>query len=197
MLLESILGYKSVWRLLELLAEQPGKSYTRQELKNLTMLGNQPLSDALKRLVFSDILIKSSNMKRNATYWLNQGNYFTKKILEFIKAEREYWKMTGYDTLNVLNEFTRKCVEKANIIKKIILFGSVARQSSHAHSDIDLAMVVASRNAQEELIVHDIAEQIGIKFRRKIQVHYFSEQDFKTKSKLVEEIKKEGITFFD
>ena len=198
MLIESILGYKSVWRVLDLMAETPGKDYTRQELKDLTQLGNEPLSEAVKRLVFAEILIKYTDKKRNARYGLITANIFTQKILEFIKAEREYWKMTPFDTLTLLNEFTRKAMEKTNFIKSLILFGSVARKTSTSHSDIDIAIITVDKDTKQEMIITAIIEELKNKFKRDIQTHYFTQDQFeKTKIGLINEIKNEGIQFFN
>jgi|SRR3989344_4770650 len=198
MLIETILGYKSVWRILELMAETPGRDYTRQELKELTGLGNEPLSDALKRLVFAEILIKYDNKKRNAKYGLITANSFTKKILDFIKSEREYWKMTSYDTLTLLNEFTRKSLEKTSFIKKLILFGSVARKTSTIHSDIDIAIITKEKNTRQELSITGIIQDLERKFNRKIQLHYFTEEQFKNNNTgVIKEIKNEGMSFFN
>ena len=78
-------------------------------------------------------------------------------------------------------------------ISRIILFGSHAKGTASVKSDIDLA-VVFETNLKEEIEVTRIIKRLEEKFGREIQVHYFTEKSFGGKSKLVVEIKEEGIS---
>ena len=197
MLIETILGYKSVWRVLELLAENPTRSHTRQEIKKHTNLGNKPLTDALNRLVFAEITIKEEKKKARTVYWLNQANEFTKVLLDLIKKERLYWRMIPYSTLAVLNEFTRKCIEEINDVIKLILFGSVARGTATKNSDIDIAIIVKSIDTKTKLSLNETTDKLERKLKRKIQLHYFTKDEFKENKGIILEIKKEGLPFFE
>lgn len=193
MIFETVLGYKASWRILELLAESPLKSISRKEIKDYTQLGNESINSALKRLTISEILIKEKEGKKES-YYFNLSNEFTKKILDIIKYEHSHLKNIPFDSVILLSEFTRKLLEKTNFIDKIFLFGSVAKGTARVDSDVDLALITTKKDLKQELAVTQIMEDINELFKRKIQVHYFTKEEFKSStSSLIREVKKDGI----
>ena len=196
MILETILSYKSIWRVFELFAEAPGKTLTRPELKKYTLLGNESLSLALNRLSLANILIKIKNGKKES-YRLNLTDEFALIILELCKKERTSLHALDYDTIIVLSEFIKKALDKTKFIKEIILFGSIAKHTATKYSDIDLAIITTKKDLKQELAITSILEWVENSFKRKIQIHYFIEKEFellkKKKHKLINEIIKDGI----
>lgn len=184
MLIEPILGYKSTWRILELLFETPRKRLSRKSIFNHTFLGNAPLSRGLNRLTAAGILIKEKEGKKEF-YYVNLGNEFTLLIKELWEKERKDLRYLDYDTKAILSEFVRKVLE-INPVDNIILFGSHAKGTASIRSDVDVAVI----REVNELEVTRIVSHLEEKFKKEIQVHYLKKLD---KSKLAKEIERDGI----
>lgn len=193
MIFETVLGYKSSWRILELLSETPTKSVSRKDIKEYTKLGNESVNSALKRFAASDIVIREKEGKKDF-YYLNLANDFTKMIIEIIKEERTHLKNIPYDYIIILGEFTRKLLEKTNFSERILLFGSVSKGTARMNSDIDLAIITTKKDIKQELIVTQIIDDINNALGRKIEAHYFTKEEFKlSANRLIKEIKRDGI----
>ncbi len=193
MMLETALGYKSSWRILELLSETPTKPIPRADIKRYTQLGNEAVNKALKRLILTGMLIKEKRGKKEA-YYIDLTNEFSRRMIETLKAERAQLKNLSFDVVLILNEFSRKVIEKTTFVSKIFLFGSVAKGIARANSDIDLALVVSKKDTKQEMIVTHLADSILKQYKRKVQVHYFTKEELaNSDSKLVEDMRDEGI----
>jgi predicted nucleotidyltransferase len=192
MISETILGYKASWRILELLAETPSKPVARADVKMLTKLGNEAVNTALKRLLLAEIVIQEKNKKKEL-YYLNLSNPFTVKIVEFLACEKFHLKNISFDVLSALNEFTRQILEKTYFVKSCILFGSVAKGTARVDSDVDVAVIIDKKDLNQEVIITSVCGNIEKIFKKKIQVHYFTEQEFLKKTQLISEIKNVGI----
>ena len=191
MLIEPILGYKSTWRILELLFETPRKMASRMELFKHTLLGNAPLSEGLQRLTASSILIKEKKGKKE-WYYLNLGNENVLLLQRLWEKERKDLRYFDYDTKIIVSEITRQLVNMPDL-KDIILFGSHARGTASVRSDIDIAIIFKEKIINEIEITKTI-DSIKKKFKKEIQIHYFTEKNFTDKDRLAKEIKQEGIS---
>lgn len=192
MISETILGYKASWRVLEFLAETPTKPIARAEIKIQTRLGNEAVNTALKRLLLADVVIQEKNKKKES-YYLNLANPFTEKIVEFIACEKFHLKNVSYPILIAVAEFIRQLLEKTHFVESCVLFGSVAKGIARVDSDIDIAVIVNKKDVNQEIIVTSICRDIEKAFFKKIQVHYFTEQEFSKNTQLISEIKTDGI----
>src|SRR3989338_8607142 len=191
MLIEPILGYKSTWRILELLFETPRKMASRMELFKHTLLGNAPLSEGLQRLTASNILIKEKAGKKES-YYLNLGNEKVLLLQKLWEKERKDLRYLDYDTKIIISEITRQLVDIPDL-KDIILFGSHARGTASVRSDIDIAIIFKEKISNEIEIIK-IVRLLKDKFNKEIQVHYFALNNFTNKDRLAREIKQEGIS---
>jgi predicted nucleotidyltransferase len=81
--------------------------------------------------------------------------------------------------------------EKNPNIKKAYLFGSYAKGTNSADSDMDLAIVFEELTDAFDMQVELMKERR--KFGLKIEPHVFIESDFNTLNPLTEEILKHGI----
>ena len=190
MLIEPILGYKSSWRILGLLLETPRKLVSRKELFEHTKLGNAPLSLGLKRLSTAGIIIKEKKGKKEF-YYLDTVNENLKLIQELWERERKSLRNLDYEIKVILTEFLRMILDIIDL-KKIILFGSHAKGTASVKSDIDLALI-SKEEIKNEIEVTRIIKVLEKKYKKEIQVHYFTEKSFEGKSKLIKEIKENGI----
>ena len=190
MLIEPILGYKSTWRILELLFETPRKAVSRMELFKHTLLGNAPLSEGLQRLTASSILIKEKKGKKES-YYLNMGNENVLLLRELWEKERKVLHYLDYDTKIIISEFLRQ-IDFVGI-ENIWLFGSHAKGTASVRSDIDIAVIFKERVANE-IEIMKIVKLMQEKFEKEIQVHYFTLKNFTDKDNVAKEIKREGIS---
>ena len=190
MLIEPILGYKSTWRILELLFETPRKMVSRMELFKHTLLGNAPLSEGLQRLTTSSILIKEKKGKKES-YYLNMGNENVLLLRELWEKERKVLHYLDYDTKIIISEFLRQ-IDFVGI-ENIWLFGSHAKGTASVRSDIDIAVIFKERVANE-IEIMKIVKLMQEKFEKEIQVHYFTLKNFTDKDNVAKEIKREGIS---
>jgi len=191
MLIEPLLGYKSTWRILDLLFETPRKLVSRVELFNFTKLGNSPLSRGLNRLVKSGIVILEKKGKKEF-YYIDEKNEYAYLLMELWKKENRSLRNLPYEIKLVLSEFLRSLNDSCSQIDKIFLFGSQAKGTASINSDIDIALIFAE-NLNPEIQVTKIVHQLEKQFKVKIQVHYFTSKSFSTKNKLTEEIIVDGI----
>lgn len=190
MLIEPILGYKSSWRILELLLETPRKLVGRKDIFQHTMLGNAPLSRGLSRLAAAGILVKEKKGKKEF-YYVNEANEYSRIIKSLWEEERKSLRNLDYEIKAIISEFVRMTLEAVEI-SEIILFGSWAKGTASIRSDIDLA-VIFKKDRKKEIELTRITNVLEKKYSREIQVHFFTEKSFSKKDKLINEIKKEGI----
>ncbi|MBI2666413.1 nucleotidyltransferase domain-containing protein [Candidatus Woesearchaeota archaeon] len=190
MLLESLLGYKSSWRILSLLLETPRKLVSRKEIFQLTKLGNAPLSRGLDRLQKTGIIILEKRGNREF-YYLNEKNEYLQQICELWKKEQKSLRNLPYGINTVLSEFLRGIQDSCISASQILLFGSHAKGTASVNSDIDVAII--SEKTGEEIKISRIVRKIEQQFSMKVQVHFFTSKGFSEKNALVQEIKRDGI----
>ncbi len=191
MLIEPLLGYKSTWRILNLLFETPRKPVSRPELLHHTKLGNAPLSKGLSRLVAAEILSLEKRGKKEF-YYINESNQYAVILKTLWEKERKDLRILPYKINLILSEFIRGLNETCREIKSIILFGSHAKGTASIHSDLDLA-VIFKKNLEEELLTRQVASKLEKKFKTSIQIHPFTNKFFQKKNNLINEIKNDGI----
>ena len=182
-MIETVLGYKSAWRILSLMAEAPRKSLTRRFLKAETLLGNKALDEALHRLRTTGIIIEERNL-----YRLDLGCPDTEILLELLKRERERLRHLDYRLRIVLAELTRSLLD--NSLEEAWLFGSHARGTARSDSDIDVALIYTAEPDETELAT--ITDRVERKFSVKIQLHTFTTEGFAA-SNLAPQVKQEGL----
>lgn len=196
MLLDVCLGTKSVWKILFVLAEAPGKAISRKEIQSLTKLGNKVLTKFLLVLEKFDMIAVNKTGKRY-NYKLNLANPFVEQILDLIKLEKRKLNNPDFIILNILREFVYELTNVDLInLKEVILFGSYAKRIYHKESDIDIAVILKKKDVNAELLITDIVDKLKKRFKKEIQPHYYIEREFKIlkkKDKLVKEIMADGI----
>jgi len=196
MFLDICLGSKAIWRILIVLSDLPGRGITREEIRKFTKLGSKSLTDSLKTLKEFDI-IKAAKEGKITYYKLNLANKFTIQIIELCRLEKEKLNNLNFEVSIILREFTRMCLD---IIKpkKIILFGSFVKTRYRKDSDIDVCVITKEKiKVNDDLMLEHISEKIEKRFKRNIQLHLFSEQEFeklkKSKHLLISEITRDGV----
>lgn len=194
MLLDVCLGTRSVWKILFVLSEAPGKAVSRKEIKNLTKLGNKVIVKFLDVLMMYE-LVTTKKIGKTTYYTLNLSHTFAHPLLTMIQQEKKELNNINFKILNVIREFV---YELTNVsitnIQKVILFGSHAKRTATESSDIDIALVVVVRNPSDELLISEICEKLKKRFKKEIQPHYFTLKEFgDIRKKIIFEIQKDGV----
>lgn len=193
MFLDILLGSKATWRIIVLIAESPGMRLTRPEIKKITCLGNNAITESLKDLVVHDVVnIKKAGKK--TTYGFNLTNNLTTQLISLCDMEKIRLNNLPYHYSLVLREYVRMVLSILEP-ERIVLFGSVAKRVYREDSDIDVALVFKTAlKTKERIDIEEIAHKIKERFGKEIQQHSFTLQEFKTsKEKLIQEIKRDGI----
>jgi len=180
-MISAILNNKTIWNILLLASYSPGSGYTRNELKKLAKLDNGSLDKSLIKLEFHKIIIREKRIIK-----LNFGNPLTQEILDFIEREKKRLNYPNYELLLALTEFVRLSEQKN--ISNIYLFGSHAKKTASEKSDIDIAVF-----SEKKINLANVKESIFINFGKEVQIHYFDAEDIKGKSKIIQNILKDGI----
>ncbi|MBU0535802.1 MAG: nucleotidyltransferase domain-containing protein [Nanoarchaeota archaeon] len=191
MFLDILLGSKATWRILVLMSESPGARLTRPEIKRLTHLGNNSITESLKDLVVHDII----DMRKGGrmTYGFNLANDFVKQIIFLCEMEKRKLNSLPYSYSIVLREYVRMVLSLC-MPERIVLFGSVAKRIYREDSDIDVALVFKEElPVQAKLDIEDIADRLKKRFGKDIQQHMFTAKEFGSKDRMVSEIKKNGV----
>lgn len=194
MLLDVCLGTRSAWKILMVMAEAPGKAVSRKEIQQLTKLGNKVIMKFLL-LLEKFGFIHSKKIGKTYYYTFYLSNPFVEQIIQIIAVEKKALNNPEFFILNILRDFV---YELTNInldnLEKVIFFGSYAKRTSHADSDIDVAIVFKEINSDDELLITAVVRAINKRYACNIQPHYFTQQEIRQKKdKLVLEILKDGI----
>ena len=166
----------------------PGKGLNRKTAKEFTKLSNIAIDNSLNRLVREGIVMREKRIFR-----LNLSNEKTQCILNVLKKEQQLLREVAYSIWLILFDLSSAITEKTDF-EKIILFGSHAKHIASATSDIDIAVLSKKKNTRQEFKAEEISDEFEKRCKKKIQLHYFTEDEFETgKLEIVKEIKKEGI----
>lgn len=189
-MLSAILSSKSNFKILKLFSLAPGKPLTRKTIKEFTKLPNVSLDIALNKLIKEEILEEEKRLLK-----LNLSNEKTKVILDLIKIESKILREIPYKIWLLLFDFIN-AIQKTKF-KKAFLFGSWAKHIAREDSDVDIALIIEKRDIKQEMLAEKIAEHLEDKYKRKIQLHYFEEEQFKkARTALAKEIQREAISIF-
>lgn len=189
-MLSTILSSKSNFKVLKLFSLAPGKPLTRKMIKEFTKLPNVSLDMALNKLIKEEILEEEKRLLK-----LNLSNEKTMAILELLKKESKMLREIPYKIWLLLFDFTM-AAQKTRF-KKAFLFGSWAKHIAREDSDVDIALIIEKKDIKQEMLVEKLAEHLEDKYKRKIQLHFFEEEQFKkARTTLAKEIQKEAIEIF-
>ncbi len=196
-MIELLLGNKTAWKILRLLAGAKGKSVSKQEIRKILGIGKKTSEEITERLTKCGVIEKKKIGKTNF-YKFNLANEFSQKIISLLEYEKHALYNLPESIISRVNDFIIKFFE---ILKpeKIILFGSYAKHVFAKGSDIDLAIITEKKiELKQKLQINKIIQKFenkGFKF----QLHYFEKKEFDKLAKsegIAKEIVKDGIIFF-
>ncbi len=178
---------KHAVKILTLFSISKGSRFTRNEIKEKTILNNMPLDKTLKVLLKNEIL----RLERRF-YGLNFDNANLKMVLEII--EKEYHRSKDlplkiYYLLIDLSDFLSSLD-----IDSVYLFGSFAKLIYNEKSDIDIAIITDNKTlvakAKKSII------KTEKRYNKVIEAHFFEVSDLNKKDPIIEDIKRNGVRLF-
>lgn len=181
---------KNICKVLTLFSVSPGSRFTRNDIKEKTLLHNIPLDNAIINLLNNKILLKEKRFLS-----LNFENRYAKNIIDI--AQKEYIRLKEiplkiyYLLMDISSELS-----KETAIKTIYLFGSYAKLIYTEKSDIDLAIILRKEGEKPVKEIKRIMTKIEKKYDKVIETHFFTERDMKQKDRLIKDILKNGVILF-
>ncbi len=197
MLLDVCLGTRTVWKILFVIMDAPGKGVTRKQMQEMTKIGNK-LDKYLTILEKFDI-IKKQKIGKHFCYNFNMTNPYSEQLLQLYIQEKKDCNAVNFEIIHILREFVYGLIQfNFKLIQSIILFGSYAKRTYHINSDIDIAIITTEKISRAEELLHtDLIDILQKKYNKLIQIKYYTIEEFeylkKTGNKLVGEILADGL----
>lgn len=161
----AVLLGKTRQAVLALLFEQPQKAYYLRELARQTGISSGALQHELAQLHKADLLVRNRDGNR-VTYHANMAHPIFSELQSIISK-----------TCGLPAQVEAALLPIAEHIRFAALYGSVAKGSNHALSDVDL-LIVGDISLEKVLgAIMPVEARIG----REISVRNFNAQDFKTR----------------
>lgn len=145
--LDDILGQHSKVRILRFLVNVQTQLNGREIAKN-TGLSHVKVHTALKDLTGHGI-VNMRSLGNSLVYWLNEDHFLIKEIIR-PAFEKEN------DIFEHITKMIVRTIKSARLLS-VILFGSFAKGSASADSDIDMAIVYSSTK-NKSLVLQELSE---------------------------------------
>lgn len=178
---------KHLVKILTLFSISKGSRFTRNEIKEKTLLNNVPLDKTL------NLLLKSNLLKLEKRFYsLNFDNANLNGVMDIIEKEYHRFKdlpLKIYYSLIDLSEFLSSLD-----IDTAYLFGSFAKLIHNEKSDVDIAIITDNKTLIAE--VKKGINKVGERYSKIIEWHFFESGDLNKKDPIIEDIKRNGIKLF-
>lgn len=161
----AVLFGKTRQAVLALLFEQPQKTYYLRELARQTGISSGALQHELAQLLKADLLVRNRDGNR-VTYRANMAHPIFSELQSIISK-----------TCGLPAQIKAALLPIAGHIRFAALYGSIAKGTNHALSDVDL-LIVGDISLEKVLgAILPVEARIG----REISVRNFNAHDFKTR----------------
>ena len=181
---------KDVVKVLTLFSISPGSKFTRNEIKEKTMLNNVPLDNTINILLNNKLLIKEKRFLN-----LNFENKNLKNILEIVKKEHLRLKEIPLKIYYIILDIS-SVLSNIKKIKEAYLFGSYAKLIYTERSDIDLAIVLEKEDKSFVKKLKKDINKIEKKYDKNVELHFFKKKDMKQKDPIIKEILRNNVSIF-
>ncbi len=175
---------KNIVRILTLFSISPGSKFTRNEIKEKTMLNNVPLDQTLNVLLNDTILVREKRF-----YSLNFENSSTKNIINLVKKEYLRFKEIPLRIYFAAMDISANISDIIQL-DSVYLFGSFAKLIYTNKSDIDLAIILKKEDKKMISKIKKILNKLEKKYNKTIEEHFFETKDLKQRDPLIKEIKR-------
>ncbi len=188
-LIQELFGSPVRVRVLALLLKFPTKPFTGREVARSSGTSSMAAWHAIKSLEAQG-LINRTRVGKSDVLTLNTRHFLAKRM----------GFLAGFDqtALKELNKILMESLPKDRI-KKMYLYGSVARKEERPTSDIDVLVVV--KGPKDKQAVTDASGDAALKvldaFGNALSLMAFTEDEFKRDVSLFNEVKKQGRILFD
>ncbi len=183
---------KNSTKIILFLVLSPGNNYRRNEIKNKIKMNNVLLDNSLNKLLNLKLIVRKGQL-----YSLNIGNGVVKDIISEIKEKISNLPL---DVQFILQDFLKEAI-LLRYFKNLILFGSYSKLIFSEKSDVDLAVVFPDnlqKKKKFEKKLFFIGRKLSKKYKREIQIHFFSESDLRHKDDLmIKDILRNGINLLE
>jgi len=172
-------------KVIELLLKYPEREFTVNELSRGAATPYATTWRLIQELDRSG-LVSTRTIGHSTVCKLNKESPFLKEVKKVLEAKPTPQKA-------VIKDFVNK-IKKVDGIKKVILFGSVARDKEKLTSDIDIAVVIKKKGMIEKE-VNEIVDEILQKSKMVIVPIFLTEKEIKENKQFEEEIKKGKVLY--
>lgn len=147
---------------LVLLFEQAGQSFYLREISRATGIGPGQLQNELQQLCKADLVLRRQDGNR-VTYQANSRHPIFTELQSIIGK-----------TCGLPARIKEALLPRAEEIEQAVIYGSLAKGSNHAASDVDLLIV--GQIPLEDVIasIHPMEEQTG----REISIRLYTAEEF-------------------
>ncbi|MBT4539962.1 hypothetical protein HOC35_00465 [Candidatus Woesearchaeota archaeon] len=176
---------KNIVKVLTLFSISHGSGFTRNEIKEKTMLNNVPLDIAIQTLLYNSILVQNKRVFR-----LNFENKQMKPLLDLVGKEYLRFKELPLNVYVLLLDLSSAFSGFKNI-DNMWLFGSYSKLIYNNRSDVDIAFIFNKKVNKKE--IKNKIKSLEKKYKKVIEEHFFDKKDMTTNDSLIKEIKKNGV----
>lgn len=167
-------------------------SMSEREIASILKVSHMSINRTMRELSEAN-LVNFVTVGKAHLWKVNRKSYAFKVLSEFVKGISRI-----KDPINDLKDLILKNTPK-NLIKKVVLFGSLARGEERAGSDIDIFFLVKDKRDKERLnFASNKLSNLCLEiYGNKLSPHILTEQEARKKSwqKFLSEISK-GIEIF-
>lgn len=193
MFVETIIGSEAKVKVVRALMESK-IAYSMQDIKQLTGLSIGVIHKVLAGLLKEGLITQKKGKGKQRFYQANLENKYSIKLSSIFEDERNDRRNVPLHIWNRLESICSELKAKAEGIKDIILFGSLARGEFRISSDIDL-LILTENDFNNEAKARKICRHTDLK--NKASPIFVTEKEWfiygSKKSDFYESILKEGI----
>jgi len=163
-LLETLMGSGTRARIIQWLyvEAKPGETYTESELTRLTGVPAGSIHKALMQLTEGQ-LIERVNARRGPEYRAPQSDPRLKHLFMLLRQDSEIVKLL------------QRALKSHKFVDYACVFGSFARGTTHAGSDIDVLIL---ENGEDRLAVMTTLSKVTDKIGREVNPQFYRSEEF-------------------
>lgn len=173
-------------KIIDLFLRYPDREFTINELTKLSKIPYASNWRFIQKLDKAGI-IEVKIIGHSTACKLNRSSPFLKEIKKALEAKPTPQKA-------VIDNFVTR-IKKLKQIRRIVLFGSVARDQEKLTSDVDIAIIVQKKNKEIERKITEVADIILEKSRITIIPILLTKKELKENKQFEEELNKGKILY--
>ncbi len=173
-------------KIIELFLKYPKREFTVNELSKLSRISYATTWRFVQKLDKAGIIL-TKTVGHSVACILNEASPFLKEIRKILEIEFSPHRLAVKDFVNR--------IKRISVVKKIVLFGSVARRSEKLISDIDMLVITDKKNRELENKIASITDKILERSKMKIIPLVLTEKEVEEDKQFVEELRKGEIAY--